>query len=130
MCAEIEELLLNGIVSPNAELNTKIIKRDYTAKNGDKDAPLQVKSLDSENLKLEFSYLKNAWEESNKTKPETFQQMSDMMTIIQKFYDYFMGIGFIVLLPFLRTAIVLPVTSPCNPNILICFITRKQQLVS
>ena len=79
LCAEIEELLLNGIVAPNAELNTKIIKRDYTAVNGDKDAPLQVQSLDIGNLKLELSYCKDAWEESNKTKPETFQQISDMM---------------------------------------------------
>jgi hypothetical protein len=38
-----------------------------------------VKSLDSKNLKLELSYLKDAWEESNKTKPEIFQQISDVM---------------------------------------------------
>ena len=79
LCAEIEELVLNGIVAPNAELKTKIIKREYTDVDGDKDAPLKVESLDSENLKSELSYLKDAWEESNKTKPKTFQQISDMM---------------------------------------------------
>ena len=61
LCAEIEELLLNGIVAPNGELKTEIIKRGYTSVDGDKDAPLKVKSLDSENLKLELSYLKDVW---------------------------------------------------------------------
>ena len=79
LCAEIEELLLNGIVAPNGELKTDIIKRDYTSIHGDKNAPLEVKSLYSENLKLELTYLREAWQESNKTEPETFQQISDMM---------------------------------------------------
>ena len=79
MCAEIEELLLNGIVAPNGELKTEIIKRDYTSVDGDKDAPLKVKSLDSENLKRELTYLREAWYQSNNTDPDTFQQISDMM---------------------------------------------------
>ena len=79
LCVEIEELLLNGIVAPNGQLKTDIIKRDYTSVYGDKDAPLEVKSLDSENLKSELTYLREAWKESNKTDPVTFQQISDMM---------------------------------------------------
>ena len=30
-------------------------------------------------MKLDLTYLREAWEESNKTEPETFQQISDMM---------------------------------------------------
>ena len=79
LCAEIEELLLNGIVAPNGELKTEIIKRDYTSVDGDNDAPLKVKSLDSENLKRELTYLREAWYQSNNTDPDTFQKISDMM---------------------------------------------------
>ena len=78
LCAEIEELLLNGITGEECELKTNLIDQHYGKATKKIDAPLYA--LTHEELKDELKYLKNKWQDQNEfVEPATFTEISNMI---------------------------------------------------
>ena len=78
LCAEIEELLLNGILAPDKEVLTVLITEHYGTGTGQINAPLG--QLDNENVVEELIFLRNQWRTLKKNEdPNTFKDIADMV---------------------------------------------------
>ena len=78
LCAEIEELLLNGILAPDKEVLTVLITEHYGSGTGQINAPLG--QLDNKNVVEELTFLKNQWRTLKKNEdPNTFKDIADMV---------------------------------------------------
>ena len=59
LCAEIEELLLNGILAPDKEVLTVLITEHYGTGTGQINAPLG--QLDNEKVVDKLTFLRDQW---------------------------------------------------------------------
>ena len=78
LCAEIEELLLNGILAPDKEVVTVLITKHYGSGTGESNAPIE--KLNDEKIIEELTFLRNQWVTLKKDEePDTFKDIVDMV---------------------------------------------------
>ena len=78
LCAQIEELLLNGITGQDKEPVTNLIVKYYGKGTNDKDAP--VYNMESTKLMVELTFVKEQWKRIEPNKhPKTFKDDVNMI---------------------------------------------------
>ena len=84
LCAEIEELLLNGSLAPDKEVITILIAEHYGAGNGQENSPSV--EFNNRKVKNKLTFLRDQWYiTKNNEQPNTFKDIADMVE------EYFVG---------------------------------------